>query len=97
MTEKRKVEINVIDWKNGEPREVSISFPDLNQMLTISAEGARSMAFMLMQCADYIDPPFGEQVSALPPGDDDNEESFFGPYPSENEEDDEEDENPLDN
>lgn len=52
------VEVQVVNWHNGEPQEVAIHFIDLNKMLTFSAEGARHFAFCLMQCADFIEPPF---------------------------------------
>ena len=60
MSDRSGVEINVVDWDDGEGQEVAIQLKDLNQLMTISADGARQMAFMLMECADFIDPPFGE-------------------------------------
>jgi hypothetical protein len=53
-----QIEINVVDWKNGSGQEVSILFRDINHMITISSESAKTLAFMLMECADFIDPPF---------------------------------------
>lgn len=80
--QKSGIEVQVIDWGDGR-REVAIHFMDFNQMLTLDPEGARNFAFRLMECADFLEPPFGEAP---------NEESerFFGPY--EEEEPDEEDE-----
>lgn len=101
MDNKKRVEINVVDWKNG-VREVSLHFPDFDQMLTISPEGARYMAFRLMECADFIEPPFGGSISSNPEPLNLNpaEESFFGPYPEdetfENEGDDDEEESEED-
>ena len=81
MIQKKRVEINVIDWKNG-TRDVALFFPDFDQMLAIPAEGARYMAFRLMECADFIDPPFGEP--SVPPqatiiASEEPEDSIFGP------------------
>ena len=81
MSSKQSIEINVIDWKNGQ-RHVAIFIPELDQMVAITAESARTMAFHLMECADFIEPPFKDTpllagVSHELSGDE--EESFFGP------------------
>lgn len=52
------VTVQVIDWKNGDAPEVAIEFKDLDQMLTINAASARELAFLLLKCADFIEPPF---------------------------------------
>lgn len=53
------IEVNVIDWNDGN-RQVAVNFLDFNQMITFTAEGARNFAFRLMECADFLEPPFGE-------------------------------------
>ena len=71
------IEVSVVDWNNGS-REVAIHFKDFGQMLTLNAEGARNMAFLLMECADFIEPPF---VESAPPTTDESEfPSIFGSY-----------------
>jgi hypothetical protein len=85
MTEDKKtgIEVNVVDWKDGNPREVAIHFRDFDQMITMNAEGARSLAFLLVECADFIEPPFVDDEVALchlPDKDNEEEESFFGAY-----------------
>ena len=52
------IEVQVVNWHNGEPQEVAIHFIDLDKMLTLTPEAARNFAFCLMQCADFIEPPF---------------------------------------
>jgi hypothetical protein len=82
------IEVNVVDWNNG-AREVAVHFKDLGQMLTLNAEGARSLAFCLMECADFIEPPFTDKPPAPvveAPAED--EDSFFGEYDDEGEEED---------
>ena len=77
------IEVNVVDWNNG-AREVAVHFKDLGQMLTLNAEGARSLAFCLMECADFIEPPFTDKPPApveAPTEEDDD--SFFGEYDDE--------------
>lgn len=73
------IEVNVIDWNNGS-REVAIHFKDLNQMVTLNAESARNLSFVLMECADFLEPPFTEEAA--------NPESvsLFGPYEPESDE-----------
>jgi hypothetical protein len=72
------LEVNVIKYPDRQ-MEVAIFLPDFNQMMVVlSPEAARTMAFSLVQCADHIEPPFGEDES----------DSFFGPYDEETEEDD---------
>jgi hypothetical protein len=81
--DKTGIEVQVIDWKEG-PREVAIHFKDLGQLLTLNADGARNLAFLLMECADFIEPPFTPDAS------DESESdsiSFFGPYDEEKEDD----------
>ena len=79
MESQTGIEVQVVDWNNG-AREVAIHFKDLGQMLTLNAEGARSLAFLLMECADFIEPPFNSDsptpVEAAP----EEEDSFFGSY-----------------
>jgi hypothetical protein len=88
MEQRKAVEITVVEWPNGE-REVAIFLPELDQMISLSAEGARMMAFRLMECSDYLVPPFAEvnDAAALPALENsqvpDPEESFFGPYEEE--------------
>jgi hypothetical protein len=57
-------------------------------MVTFNADAARNLAFMLMECADFLQPPFDSQ----PESDESNEESesLFGPYESEDPDDEEE-------
>ena len=85
------IEVQVVDWNTG-AREVAIHFKDLGQLLTLNAEGARALAFLLMECADFIEPPF----SGGEPSHEENESvSIFGPYDDsvlQDDEDDEEDE-----
>jgi len=78
------IEVQVVDWNNG-AREVAVHFKDLGQMLTLNAEGARSLAFLLMECADFIEPPFTDSPSAPEESQEENE-SFFGEYDDEEEE-----------
>jgi hypothetical protein len=82
------LEVKVVDWSDGN-REVAIYFLDFNQMITLSVESARTLAFLLTECSDFIQPPFN--ISDTDPT---NEtESFFGPYEeteSENNDEDEE-------
>lgn len=77
------LEVNVVQWQDGR-REVAINFKDFNQLITLDAEGAKHLAFMLMECADFLQPPFSE----------DTEESIaiFGSYEPEEDEDGEEEE-----
>lgn len=81
------IEVQVVDWNTG-AREVAIHFRDLGQLVTLNAEGARSLAFLLMECADFIKPPFdgesGEESS--------ESEEFFGPYSDDMLQDDDEEE-----
>lgn len=86
--QKSGIEVKVIDWGNDQ-REVAIHFLDLNQMLTLNPAGARTFAFRLMECADFLEPPFADDSQKLleDPNDNSESERFFGPY-----EDDEEDE-----
>ena len=58
MSDKTGIEVKVVDWKNGTSPEVAIFFIERDEMFTVSADGARHLAFMLMECADYIVPPF---------------------------------------
>lgn len=84
------IEVQVVDWNTG-AREVAIHFKDLGQLLTLNAEGARALAFLLMECADFIEPPF----SGGEPSQEDESVSIFGPYDDsvlQDDEDDEEDE-----
>ena len=62
----------VVEGTDG-TRDVAICFLDFDQMITFSAEHSRELAFLLMECADFIDPPFADKP---------NEESMaiFGPY-----------------
>lgn len=57
---KSGIEIQVINWNNGQPLEVAVSLLDFDQMITLSPAAARDFAFHLMQCADKIDPPFAD-------------------------------------
>lgn len=50
-------------------------------MLTLSADGARSLAFLLMECSDFIEPPFKNDPD--PEESEDESVSFFGPYDEE--------------
>ncbi len=59
------IEVNVIDWKSGRGMEVAVVFTEDGNMVTISPENARTLAFMLMQCADFISPPFGQPAPVL--------------------------------
>ena len=70
MAAQTGIEVNVVDW-DGSGQEVAIHFKDLGQLLTLNAEGARSLAFLLMECADFIEPPFKDSEPA-------SDESFFG-------------------
>lgn len=80
MAESTGIEINVVDWNNGK-REVCVHFKALGQMVSLNAEGARAMAFCLTECADFIEPPFADAQS-----EEEDEESFFGDYDSEEDE-----------
>lgn len=71
---KTGIEVNVIQWNNGTPREVAITFHDLDQMVTIKPDDARTLAFLLMECADHIQPPFEESQES---------KDIFGPYEDE--------------
>jgi hypothetical protein len=87
------IEVQVVDWNTG-AREVAIHFKDLGQLLTLDAEGARSLAFLLMECADFIEPPFdSERPTPSEPEsfDSESEDSFFGPYDDEEDDDYEDD------
>ena len=74
MAAQTGIEVNVVDW-DGSGQEVAIHFKDLGQLLTLNAEGARSLAFLLMECADFIEPPFKTDPESA-----ESSESFFGPY-----------------
>ena len=94
MAPKKTVEINAVELTNGE-REVAIFIPGIDSMILLSPNAARMMAFRLVECADFIQPPFDEnQPAALPPGDtpEDESESLFGPYEETEPDDEEEDE-----
>ena len=80
------IEVNVVDWNNGK-REVCVHFKDLGQLVSLNAEGARAMAFCLMECADFIEPPFTDAPAPVEEPEDD--ESFFGEYDDENEDEEE--------
>jgi hypothetical protein len=81
---KTGIEVQVIDWKNG-PREVAVHFKDLGQLLTLNADGARNLAFLLMECADFIEPPFNntDEPAFEESTSEDESVSFFGPYEDE--------------
>jgi hypothetical protein len=78
VDEKSRIQINVIDWGKGN-RNVAVYFVDLNQMVTMEAESARTFAFALMECADYLEPPFAEPGGVIDPNDNSESELFFGP------------------
>jgi len=80
MPDTKGIAINVIDWKDGREPEVALLILDSDQMVTISAESARLMAFSLMTCADIIEPPFVD------------EPSFFGDYDEDEDNDDDDEE-----
>ena len=80
---KSGIEIKVIDWANGDGQEIAVHFLDLNQMITLSPEGARNFAFRLMECADFVEPPFTDSNP--------ESEEIFGPYDTEEEDPDQED------
>lgn len=73
------IEVKAIQWTDG-TEEVVIHILDLDKMVTLTPEGARSLAFLLMETADYIEPPFGD-----PTVEEENFESLacFGPYETE--------------
>jgi len=73
MSEKHpsNVEINVIQWPDGN-QEVAVYFHDFDIMLTLTPDSARTLAFVLTECADFVKPPFEE--------DDAESKLFFGPY-----------------
>ena len=82
---KTGLEIKVIE-RVDKSRFVAIHFLAIDQTVVMDADSTKHLAFLLMQCADYIDPPFSD---ANP-----ESESIFGPYDLRTEEDeDEEDEN----
>ena len=91
------IAVQVVDWNTG-AREVALHFKDLGQLLTLNAEGARNLAFLLMECADFIEPPFSDEPPPASQNVEENSEeslSIFGPYDEEvlqNEEDEDEDE-----
>jgi hypothetical protein len=72
---KSGIEIKVIDWADGNEREIAVHFLDLNQMITLSPEGARNFAFRLMECADFVEPPFTDSNP--------ESEEMFGSYDEE--------------
>ena len=76
------IEVQVVDWNTG-AREVAIHFKDLGQLLTLNADGARNLAFLLMECADFIEPPFDGQPAKIPSQEDSESISIFGPYSDE--------------
>jgi hypothetical protein len=86
------IEVQVISWNDGS-RDVAIYFRDFNQMLTLNPDGARRMAFLLMECADFLEPPFAEPLAEgeIDPNDESESVALFGPYDNEADEDDEED------
>lgn len=87
MESQTGIEVTVIEWKNGE-REIAIHLKDLEKLVTISAASARDLSFLLMECADFINPPFGAStVSPVIESDTDSSESisFFGPYEEDDE------------
>lgn len=98
MSTSTGIEVKVIDWKNGK-REIAVHLVNHDIMLTLDTSVARDFAFMLMECADFIQPPFGDPPQIQEPtpddsvDDEDNSESemLFGPY-DEDEEDEDEDE-----
>jgi hypothetical protein len=75
------IEVQVVDWNNG-AREVAIHFKDFGQLLTLNANGARNLAFMLMECADFIEPPFNSKSDSTSVETDESADSvsIFGPY-----------------
>jgi hypothetical protein len=83
---KTGVQVKVIQWTDGR-EEIALHIYDLDQMVTFSAESARHLAFLLMECADHIEPPFVE------PSPEENDESIalFGPYESEDSQEEDED------
>lgn len=77
------ININVVEETDG-TRNVAIHFHDLQRMVVITPESARQIAFLLMECADFVNPPFEA----------DSEESraVFGPYEPTDDTDSDEDE-----
>ncbi len=76
------VQVNVLEWKDG-TREVGVYLKAFDQMISVDANGARNLAFLLMECADFIEPPFETRATQTEEGipDDDSESvAFFGPY-----------------
>jgi hypothetical protein len=55
------ISIKVLDWKDGH-KDIALYFEDFDQMVTLSPTNAKEMAFLLVQCADFIEPPFGDDV-----------------------------------
>ena len=75
------IEVQVVSWNDGS-RDVAIYFCDFNQMLTLNPDGARRMAFLLMECADFLEPPFGDPPAEgeINPNDESESVALFGPY-----------------
>lgn len=69
MQESTDIEIHVIKYHNGSPQQVALYFKSLDQLITVDPDSARSLAFCLMECADFIQPPFLE---------DSEEDSIYG-------------------
>ncbi len=51
-----RIEIKVIEL--NEQQQVAIHIIEMNKMILLSYDNARSLAFKLMECADFIDEPF---------------------------------------
>jgi hypothetical protein len=88
--QKSGIEVNVVDWGDGR-RNVAVYLVDLNQMVVMDATSARTFAFSLMECADFLEPPFSEPGD-INPNDNSESELFFGPHHPVDTEEDEDDE-----
>jgi hypothetical protein len=75
-TPSKGIAVNVIQTSSGR-QAVAISMPDFDQMLVLTPESSRDLAFLLVRCADYINPPFAEE----PPSPESL--AIFGPYEEE--------------
>jgi hypothetical protein len=79
------IEVSVIDYQGR--RSIACTLYDLNQMVLLTPQAAKEMAFLLVKCADFVEPPFDEGPS-------EDSLAIFGPY--EDDLDDEEDEDDED-
>jgi hypothetical protein len=58
---KESISVSVVNWNDETGQAVSVFLRDLDIAFALTPEGARHLAFLLMECADYMEPPFQDQ------------------------------------